>query len=342
MWLISIGLLAGTPLRADSLPALSARLGRLTLIPSGFLDVIGMTRSATTKDSISTRFGAIPLGDTPGESVASIAHSRLELRGELPVGSIHFGGWAESDFSNPNPDSAPFRWRQYFGSARYGKWELLGGLGWSLLRANRVGIESDRLLMNTDVIEPAYQVGLAGARRRQVRVAREFGKQHAAFAWESTGNWVGKLTTDRKAGHFEVAGFSGRGGRSGANAAAIVHARPRLRLIGQQFWSRRDLAEALGLVPGGVGGWATMVGVESPVARDWEIYSYAGEARGAHSTGNRAVRQYSGGFHYRRRTPSLLGSVTLSLQYSYLDRSLWDGRTGAMHYVMYRLRYTLR
>jgi hypothetical protein len=185
-------------------------------------------------------------------------------------------------------------------------------------------------------------VGLAGARRRQVRVAREFGKQHAAFAWESTGNWVGKLTTDRKAGHFEVAGFSGRGGRSGANAAAIVHARPRLRLIGQQFWSRRDLAEALGLVPGGVGGWATMVGVESPVARDWEIYSYAGEARGAHSTGNRAVRQYSGGFHYRRRTPSLLGSVTLSLQYSYLDRSLWDGRTGAMHYVMYRLRYTLR
>jgi hypothetical protein len=301
-----------------------------------------MTRSATTQDSVSTRFGQIPLVDTPGETVASAAHSRVQLKGDLPAGSIRFGGYVESDFMNPLPDSAPWRWRQYYGTAHWRNWELLGGEGWSLLRPNRSGVSSERELMNTHAIEPAYQVGLAGVRRRQVRLTREWGAQHAAVAWESNGDWVGKLTTDRRVGHLEAAGFTGRNGRGGANAAAIMKVSRQVRLIGQQFWSRRDVAEALNLVPANVGGWASLLGVEVPFSNWVEAYSYAGEVSARHSSGNHTVRQYSAGFNYRRYSRELFGTVLFSIQYAYLDRQVWDGRTGAMHYLMYRVRYTFQ
>jgi hypothetical protein len=343
MSLIWLGLLAGSRLAGEEPPPpVRLSLGHLTLTPAGFLDVIGMSRSATTKDSVSTRFGSIPLTDTPSESVASTAHSRVQVKGDLPAGALRFGGYVESDFMNPAADSAPWRWRQYFGTARWGKWELLGGQGWSLLRPNRTGMASDRELMHTHVAEPAYQVGLAGVRRRQVRLTREFGKERAAVAWESNGDWIGKLASDRRIGHLEVAAFRGRYGRSGANAAAIVNVSRQVRLIGQQFWSRRDLAEALSLCPANVGGWASLAGVEVPFSNQVELYSYAGEVFAQRSAGNHTVRQFSAGLNIRRFRRELLGTVLLSIQYSYLDRHLWDGRSGAMHYLMYRMRYTFQ
>ena len=87
--------------------------------------------------------------------------------------------------------SVPFRWRQYWTKAKIGRWEVLGGQTWSLLRPNRVGIEPERALMNTDVIEPNYQVGIVGQRYRQMRLSYSHEGWKAAVAWESTtGLWL--------------------------------------------------------------------------------------------------------------------------------------------------------
>jgi hypothetical protein len=32
--------------------------------------------------------------------------------------------------------------------------------------------------------------------------------------------------------------------------------------------------------------------------------------------------------------------MLMSLQYSHIGRAVWDGRQGAMDYLMYRVRYT--
>src|SRR5947209_529679 len=83
--------------------------GNLTVHPHGFLEVIGMSRSETTADSVSTHFGNIPLTDTPAEGVASIAHSRLMLNSDyaLPKMNGKFAVYLESDFLNSKADAVP-------------------------------------------------------------------------------------------------------------------------------------------------------------------------------------------------------------------------------------------
>ena len=333
---LAAGAAADPPERAPVV----VRIGGITLRPGGFLEAIGETRSQSDADSVSTHFGSIPLTDTGVESVASLAHSRVMLKAERTAGPVAFTTYLESDFLNPVADSAPWRWRQYWGSARVGGWEILGGQAWSLLRPNREGMASDTALMNTDVIEPAYHVGLGGARRRQVRVGRTFGRQHAAVAWENNGNYVAKIATDRGFGHLEAAAFSGRSGRRGASASGFLRLSGRLRLATQEMWSHRDIAQALSLVPPLTSGFSVLEGVEAQCTKRLEVYAYAGIVYGDRSTGNRAVRQTSTGFNYRIPAPAWRGAVMLSLQYSYLDRAVWDGRTGQVHYAMYRLRYT--
>ena len=53
--------------------------GPVTLRPSGFFEAIAMVRSATTGDSVSTRFGRIPLRPTPSETLLSAGHSRIQV-----------------------------------------------------------------------------------------------------------------------------------------------------------------------------------------------------------------------------------------------------------------------
>ena len=317
--------------------------GPLTVKPSGYLDVIGMSRSATTADSVSTHFGNIPLTDTPGETVASLAHSRLMLRSDYDFasGAARLTTYIETDFLNPQANSAPWRWRQYWASIRMGRWELLGGQGWSLLRENRAGIRSDRDLMNTLVIDPAYHAGIAGARRRQVRATYRAGKQTAAVAWQNNGDFEGKWSLDGTAGHFETAALAGHGGRRALQVSGLGHLGDRFRVVAQQYLARRALNEALSLVSNGISGLATLEGVEWQTTKKLEWYSYAGLVRSERSAGNRLVRQYTSGFNWRSPEPSLRGTVTLSLQYSYVDRALWDGRSGGMHFLMYRMRFAI-
>lgn len=316
-------------------------IGSLTLKPSGFLDSIGMSRSSTTADSVSTKFGKIPLTEQPGESLGSARHSRLMLKGDLPAGPVKFSVYLESDFMNFTEGQSPYRWRQYWGQAQIGKWEILGGQAWSLLRPNRLGTASDKDTMNTDVIDPAYHVGLLGSRVRQIRVARAMGIYKAAVAWEGDGNLLTKIVRDKNRQHFELGGVTGRFGRRGVTGSAVLRVHPRFRIVTQQYWSKRAAYQALGVVPAGVNGLSTLEGVEAQVRKNLELYSYAGLVYAARGdpTGNRLVGQCTAGFNQKVGLPSLRSGLLMSLQYSHLDRAVWNGRQGTMDFLMYRVRY---
>ena len=340
--LLAVGV---TALQADDTPSpppVLIHIGSLTLRPSGFVDAIGMSRSSTTPDSVSTKFGSIPLTETPGESLGSPRNSRLMLKGDLPIGSVQFSGYLESDFMNFTSGESPFRWRQYWGQARIGKWEILGGQAWSMLRPNRAGTASDQDTLHTDVIDPAYHVGLLGSRVRQVRVGRTMGIYKTVVAWETDGNILTKIVRDKSRGHLELGSLAGRFGRRGITGSAVAGLTSRFRLVTQQYWSKRAAAYALGVVPAGVNGLSTLDGMEAQVRKNLEVYSYAGLVYAAHAadSGNRLVREWTVGVNHRLNTPALWGSILMSLQYSHLDRAVWNGKAGEMDFLMYRFRYT--
>jgi hypothetical protein len=319
---------------------LTVGIGSLTLRPTGFLDAIGMSRSATTADSVWTHFGSIPLAATPGQSFVSLRHSRLLLKGDLPWNGLKLSGYLESDFLNITAGQSAWRWRQYWGQVQLGKWEILGGQAWSLLRPNRKGIASDKDLMSTDVIDPGYHVGLLGLRRRQFRLARALGDYKAVFAWETQGNFLAKATVDKRFGHAELTAFTGHRGRKGVTVAGVFNVSQRLKLVTQEYWSKRAAFEAMGVVPTGPNGMAAIQGVEYRPCARLELYSYGGLVYASRTAGNRLVREWTAGADYRIGIPSIWGNVLLSVQYSQMDRSLWTGRSGAMNYLMYRARYT--
>jgi hypothetical protein len=319
---------------------LLVRIGGVTLHPSAFVDAIGMTRSATTPDSVSTGFGSIPLSSSPEETITSARHSRLMLTGDRQLGSWVFSAYLESDFMNVTAGQSPYRWRQYWGQAKFGRWELLGGQAWSLMRPNRVGFASDKDVMNTDVIDPAYHVGLLGSRRRQIRLGYNGRTYKAVAAWENTGNFVAKVMRDRNRLHLELAGFTGHRDHRGVSPSAVLGLTSRLRLVTGQYWGKRSAEQVVGGLPSGHNGLSTLEGAEAQVRKSFEVYAYAGWAYAARSGSNRLVREWTLGVNQKERARRLFGNVLLSLQYSRVDRALWVDRTGQMDYLMYRVRYT--
>lgn len=319
------------------------QLGRIRVAPEGFVDVIGEWRSATTTDTVWTQFGRIPLTPSNSQSLLSLAHSRGMVHIDAPLGPVTFTTYLEQDFMRSS-DGIPFRWRQYWTRGKIGQWEVLGGQTWSLLRPNRVGIEPDRALMNTDALEPNYQVGLVGHRRRQVRLGYSSETWKISFAWEAdTGLWVGKYAKDGKNAHVEIAGFTGRGHVNGVSLAEVVRVAPKLRIVGQQFASKGALAEALGIVPYGVSGISSLIGTEVPATATLNLFAYYGLVYGSKSNSNRLTAQSSVGFHQQLwRRPDSPAAIVVSAQYSHVDRAIWSGSEGSMDYVQTSVRYTFK
>ena len=195
--------------------------------------------------------------------------------------------------------------------------------------------------MNTDVVDPAYHVGLLGSRVRQIRVVRGLGIYKAAVAWEGDGNVLTKVVRDKSRLHLEVGGLTGRFGRRGVTGSASVSISPRFRMVTQQYWSKRAAYQALGVVPTGVNGLSTLEGVEAQVRKNLELYAYGGVVYAARGdvNGNRLVQQWTVGLNQKVGLPSLRSGMLLSVQYSHLERSVWNGRQGTMDFVMYRVRY---
>ena len=316
-------------------------IGRVKITPEAFVDLIAEWRSATTSDSVWTGFGRIPLDRSDPEMLGSLEHSRGMVHIDLPVGPMTITTYLEQDFMR-SPDGTPFRWRQYWGRVKLGRWEVLGGKAWSLLRPHRVGMAPERELMNTDVVEPNYHVGLVGQRRQQVRLTYSTHTWSTALAWESTtGFWLGKYGRDFKNMHLEIAAFIGREQAGGVSAAQVARVLPKLRVVGQQFVSKHALTEALGIVPPGVTGASNLFGAEAPLTPMLELFGYYGLVYGCRNDGNRLTSQYSVGFHQRvMARPRSAAAFTISLQYSQVKRAVWSGAAGSMEYVQTRLRYT--
>ena len=294
-----------------------------------------MLRTATTGDTVNTRFGRIPLHDSPSESLVSAGHSRIQVcaqAGDLSV-------YVETDFLNA-PGREPYRFRQYWGEYRIGKWRVLGGQAWSLLRPNRVGIESEGNLMNTFVVEPAYHVGLAGLRNRQLRVTREDGNWRVAISYEAGNSFLAKLAHDSRRLHLEAAGL-GSAHRRAASLAAVIHTPRKIDIVTQQVVSHGAGPGLLDTLPAQVNTCSTLQGIEMRVLRTVELFAYAGIVYGNHSSGNRTVREWTAGFIRHLFKQQRWGAASLSAQVSQLDRSTWQGSHGDMNYVQISFRYSL-
>ena len=320
-------------------PPPSFQLGGVVFRPSGFLENIAEYRTATTPDTVYTKFGAIPLGNSSGQMLDSFRHSRLGLdanRGAL-------AGYIEIDFLN-SPENQPLRWRQYWGEFSRGNWRILGGQAWSLLRPNRTGTSSETGLMNTLAVDPAYHVGLVGLRKRQIRVTRQLGAWQVVVAYEyqKGGDLLAKVVRDSHRMHLEAVALAGHGRRLGGSLAGVLHASQRVNIVSQQSWLQGAGPEALNTLPPRVHASTTLQGVEANVLKSLTLFAYGGLVYGTRSTGNRTVREWSAGFHQQLfRRPSY-GTAVLAGQYSQIDRALWTGPSGAMNFVMLSLRYSVR
>lgn len=330
---------SGAQLRAR-FSANEVRVGGVRIRPSGFFEYVEMLRSATTPDSISTRFGRIPLIETPHEWIDTPRHSRWMARADRALGPFNLSGYTESDFMDFRAGASSHRWRHYYGQARFGGWEILGGQTWSLLRPNKAGLSPERDIMSPSAIEPNHAVGFIGGRRRQLRAVRSFWRHYkTAVAWELGNNITAKVTRDVENVHLEVAGAAGPRGRRALSLAGSARVSGNLRIVMQQYLASNNLDEALGVVSAGRSGFATMYGAEIPLSRSFEVYGYAGLVSAARAADNRVVREWTVGFNRQAALPGALGRLLFSSQFAYVDRKTWDGKRGGMSYWMTRLRY---
>jgi hypothetical protein len=316
-------------------------VGPVVFRPSGFVEMAGVFRSSTTSDDVSTRFGAIPLGNQESQELLSIRHSRVNLKSEYDInGTFKISAYLESDFMN-RATSDPFRWRQYWGKVEIGKWEVLAGRGWSLLRPNRAGINSETELMNTRVADAGYHVGLIGNRDRHFRVVRHEGNWHFALSYERGRDFVPKVAHDSKWLHFEVMGVKGAGGHVGGSVAAVVHATRKLDLVTQQFRARAGGRDALNALPAAATTLSTINGFEYRAPLGLQIYGYAGRVNGDYSTGNHTVGENSVGFSRQIWNGGAHGRTVLGIQLSHLSRRTWSNADGRQTLAIVSVRHNL-
>ena len=310
--------------------------------PSGFFEADGMWRGATTGDTISTKFGAIPLIPTDDEWLGSMAHSRAMVKGSIDWGDVKLVGYGESDFL-VKQGQTPFRWRQYWGQIEFGKWKLLGGQTWSLLRPNRVGILPEAELMNTHVPEPNYHVGLAGLRKKQLRLVRDFDHGYtAAVEYESQGRILTKVARDSEWGHAEIGTTAGRQGHCGASLAGVIKAGPKVDWVSQLLWSRGAGPDLLGLLPDNIHAHSTIQGLEVHLTKKLEVFSYGGIVYGGASRSNRYVREWTVGASHVLYSDPRSGALSFTMQYSQMDRAAWLGGQGNMNQVILSMRFFVK
>lgn len=338
-----VSVLSQLPLAAQSFqekPPQSVFAGPVLLRPGGFLEIGSISRSVASPDDMSTRFGAIPLGDGEAQEMLSVRHSRAQLKAEYsPWKNVKVSAYLESDFMN-RASADPFRWRQYWGKVEVGRWEVLAGKGWSLLRPNRAGIDSETELMNTRVVDAGYHVGLIGNRDRQVRLVRHQGKWHFAVSLERGQDFLSKAVRDSKWIHLEFMTVTGRYGHRGVSSAAVIHATRRLDLVTQVYRAQGGGRDALATLPTGVRMYSTLGGAEYRLNRRTQVFAYYGTARGARSNGNRAVGEESAGLSREIWSGGERGRTMISLQYSRIGRDTWSGQTGRQTLGMVAVRHS--
>lgn len=333
-------LLLTLPLAFAQTEAPHVQIGNLLVKPSAFFESAGVFRSTTTTDDMNTRFGTLPTGEANPQALGTVRHSRVQLKTVYTVNkNWKLSAYLESDFMNRTGN--PYRWRQYWGKVEMGKWELLAGRGWSLLRPNRIGIDSETELMNTRVIDAAYHIGLVGNRERHLRLVRHQGTWHFALSYERGRDFVPKVVRDLKRVHLEAMAIKGAGRHLGASTAAVVHVTPKVDIVTQLYRARAAGRDVLNTLPQTAGTFSNINGVEIQPRPGLRIYAYTGLANGAHSTGNHLVREDSIGFSHQFYNNAKYGRTLFSMQFSHLSRHTWTNADGRQTLGMVSIRHTI-
>jgi hypothetical protein len=189
---------------AQTVPQASIKLGDAVLTPGGFVDFENVFRTTNTQSNIATDFAGIPYSNTASGSTTEFRttaqFSRLNFKIEDTFRGNDFVGYVEGDFSG---NSAPNvyqsvngltnRLRLYFGYAKRGKWELLGGQTWSWLTPNRDGIgpmPSDLAVTYNE--DQNLGVGVPYTRAAEFRVAYHLDQHWAIGAGiENSNQFIG-------------------------------------------------------------------------------------------------------------------------------------------------------
>lgn len=191
--------------QGEQQPALGTiKIGDAILTPGGFVDFENVFRTTNTQSNIATDFGGIPFSNTPQGSVteyrSTAQFSRLNFKIEDHFRGTDFLGYVEGDFSG---NSAPNvyqsvngltnRLRLYFGYAKRGKLEILGGQTWSWLTPNREGIgplPSDLAITYNE--DQNLAVGVPYTRAAELRVAYHVNEHWAIGAGiEDSNQYIG-------------------------------------------------------------------------------------------------------------------------------------------------------
>jgi hypothetical protein len=161
---------------------LQLKLGTVSIMPVGFMDLTAVWRDKDAGSSIGTSFGSVPYGNTTAGKLSefrfSPQNSRLGFRVDADVKGAHVIGYNEFDFlgtsgtNNLGVTNGAFvpRIRLYWVDVRKDKYEVLAGQSWSLLTPNRKGLSalpSD--LFYSQVMDVNYVVGLTWTRQPGVR-----------------------------------------------------------------------------------------------------------------------------------------------------------------------------
>src|SRR5271156_6502620 len=187
-------------------PVGTIKLGDAVLTPGGFVDFENVFRTTNTQSNIATNFGGIPFSNTAQGRITEFRttaqYSRLNLKLEDNFRGVDLIGYVEGDFSG---NSAPNvyqsvngltnRLRLYFGYARHGNWEVLGGQTWSWLTPNRVGIgpiPSDLAITYNE--DQNLGVGVPYTRAAEFRVAYHLNEHWAmGVGIEDSNQFIGNF-----------------------------------------------------------------------------------------------------------------------------------------------------
>ncbi|MGA2350779.1 MAG: hypothetical protein ABSF70_10130 [Terracidiphilus sp.] len=173
------------------------RLGHATFTPSGWIDFTGYYRSTDVGSGLGTNFQSIPFSNTVAgglsETRLTAQSSRIGIKVDEALGKIKAYGYLEADFNGYLPGNAyvstnsnTLRMRVYYLNLTRGKWEFLGGQGWSLLTPTRRALSPFLAdLFNTFHLDTSYQTGLTYARQTQFR-----------FVYHPTTYWAAGLSVE--------------------------------------------------------------------------------------------------------------------------------------------------
>jgi hypothetical protein len=187
------------------LPQGQFKVGGVTIQLGGFFEAAGLYRSRTTPTDIVSSFTATPERNLATyhepQFVESARQSRLQaLITANPDEVTKLQAFFATDFLGAAPtanynesNSWTPRIREGFityARSDYGFY-VLGGQTWTLLTANRVGVDPTKIALPLE-IDPQYVVGLNWARQSQFRIAKNLGSDQfwAALSIENASTVV--------------------------------------------------------------------------------------------------------------------------------------------------------